>query len=198
MEFFRIKRDIPFMRHALTFNVISLVTFLLAIAFLAFRGLNFGIHVVVTAPRYVDVRSNLREDGFPTLDIARRMARAGKGRAVQRAAQKERPAVDHQLAAFTRELAQAKAGGSSFAVRQGGPELVQDGSELVPERRVRPKRERRPSRPLSVAKGNCGEPLDGPVPSAAYLCSASCQGGCDRVVSVGFVIGSAAPNCGWR
>ena len=43
MEFFRIKRDIPFMRHALTFNVISLVTFLLAIAFLAFRGLNFGV-----------------------------------------------------------------------------------------------------------------------------------------------------------
>ena len=43
MEFFRIKRDIPFMRHALTFNVISLVTFLLAIAFLVFRGLNFGV-----------------------------------------------------------------------------------------------------------------------------------------------------------
>jgi hypothetical protein len=29
MEFFRIKRDIPFMRHALVFNVISLITFLL-------------------------------------------------------------------------------------------------------------------------------------------------------------------------
>ena len=28
---------------------------------LATRGLNFGIHVVVTAPRYVDVRSNLRD-----------------------------------------------------------------------------------------------------------------------------------------
>jgi preprotein translocase subunit SecF len=43
MEFFRIKRDIPFMRHALTFNVISLVTFLLAVVFLATKGLNFGI-----------------------------------------------------------------------------------------------------------------------------------------------------------
>ena len=31
MEFFRISRDIPFMRHALAFNVISLVTFLLAV-----------------------------------------------------------------------------------------------------------------------------------------------------------------------
>jgi preprotein translocase subunit SecF len=31
------------MRHALTFNVISLVTFLLAVIFLATRGLNFGV-----------------------------------------------------------------------------------------------------------------------------------------------------------
>ena len=36
MEFFRIQRDIPFMRHALVFNVISLVTFLV-LAFLAWR-----------------------------------------------------------------------------------------------------------------------------------------------------------------
>ncbi len=43
MEFFRIQRDIPFMRHALTFNVISAVTFLLAVIFLATRGLNFGV-----------------------------------------------------------------------------------------------------------------------------------------------------------
>ena len=43
MEFFRIKRDIPFMRYALVFNVISLVTFLLAVFFLATRGLNFGV-----------------------------------------------------------------------------------------------------------------------------------------------------------
>ena len=43
MEFFRFRRDIPFMRHALVFNVISLVTFLLAVLFLATRGLNFGI-----------------------------------------------------------------------------------------------------------------------------------------------------------
>jgi preprotein translocase subunit SecF len=43
MEFFRIRRDIPFMRHALVFNVISLVTFALAVVFLAWKGLNFGI-----------------------------------------------------------------------------------------------------------------------------------------------------------
>jgi len=43
MEFFKIRRTIPFMRHALVFNVISLVTFLLAVFFLATRGLNFSI-----------------------------------------------------------------------------------------------------------------------------------------------------------
>jgi preprotein translocase subunit SecF len=43
MEFFRIKRDIPFMRHALVLNIISLVTFLAAVAFLAVRGLHFSI-----------------------------------------------------------------------------------------------------------------------------------------------------------
>jgi preprotein translocase subunit SecF len=43
MEFFRIKRDIPFMRHALVLNAISVVTFLLAIFFLATRGLHLSI-----------------------------------------------------------------------------------------------------------------------------------------------------------
>jgi preprotein translocase subunit SecF len=43
MEFFKIRKDIPFMRHALVFNVISLITFLLAVFFLATRGLNFGV-----------------------------------------------------------------------------------------------------------------------------------------------------------
>jgi len=33
MEFFKIRRDIPFMRHALVFNVISFVTFLAAVFF---------------------------------------------------------------------------------------------------------------------------------------------------------------------
>ena len=43
MEFFRIQRDIPFMRHALLFNVISIVTFLIAVGSLATRGLNLGV-----------------------------------------------------------------------------------------------------------------------------------------------------------
>jgi len=43
MEFFRIRRDIPFMKHALVFNVISIITFALAVFFLAHRGLNYSI-----------------------------------------------------------------------------------------------------------------------------------------------------------
>ena len=43
MEFFRIKKDIPFMRHALVFNVISLITFLLAVFFLLHRGLHLSV-----------------------------------------------------------------------------------------------------------------------------------------------------------
>jgi len=43
MEFFRIKRDIPFMRHALVFNVVSVVFFLAAVTSLAVKGLNFGV-----------------------------------------------------------------------------------------------------------------------------------------------------------
>ncbi len=43
MEFFKIRRVIPFMRYALIFNVISLVTFLAAVFFLVHQGLNFSI-----------------------------------------------------------------------------------------------------------------------------------------------------------
>ena len=43
MEFFRFRRVIPFMRHALVFNIISLVLFVISVALLATRGLHFSI-----------------------------------------------------------------------------------------------------------------------------------------------------------
>ncbi len=43
MEFFKIRRDIPFMRHAVVFNVISFVTFALAVFFLVTRGLHLSV-----------------------------------------------------------------------------------------------------------------------------------------------------------
>ena len=73
MEFFKIRRTIPFMRHALLFNVISLVTFLAAVFFLATRGLNFSveftggtiIEVAYAQPANVDrIRDSLESAGF--------------------------------------------------------------------------------------------------------------------------------------
>jgi len=43
MELFRIKNDIPFMSYGRLTTAISLVTFILAVVFLATRGLNFGV-----------------------------------------------------------------------------------------------------------------------------------------------------------
>ncbi|WP_309681307.1 protein translocase subunit SecF [Polaromonas sp.] len=43
MEFFKIRRDIPFMRYALIFNVISFATFALAVFFLFSRGLHLSV-----------------------------------------------------------------------------------------------------------------------------------------------------------
>ncbi|MET3136240.1 preprotein translocase subunit SecF [Undibacterium sp. GrIS 1.2] len=43
MELFRIKKDIPFMRNALIFNVISALTFVAAVFFLLHKGLNFSV-----------------------------------------------------------------------------------------------------------------------------------------------------------
>ncbi len=43
MEFFKIRKDIPFMRNALVFNLISLATFLAAVFFLFSRGLHLSV-----------------------------------------------------------------------------------------------------------------------------------------------------------
>ena len=43
MEFFKIRKDIPFMKHALIFNAISFVTFALAVFFLFSRGLHLSV-----------------------------------------------------------------------------------------------------------------------------------------------------------
>ena len=78
MEFFRIKKDIPFMRHALVFNVISLITFLLAVFFLATRGLHLSVEftggtlVEVTyaeAPQLEPIRDALAASGYPDAQV---------------------------------------------------------------------------------------------------------------------------------
>ena len=54
MEFFRIKKDIPFMRYAPVFNAISLITFLLAVFFLFSRGLHYSVEF--TGGTLIEVR----------------------------------------------------------------------------------------------------------------------------------------------
>ena len=74
MEFFKIKRDIPFMSYGRYTTAISLVTFLFAVFFLATRGLNFGVDFTggtVIEVRYaqsadlVKVREELKNAGLP-------------------------------------------------------------------------------------------------------------------------------------
>ena len=43
MEFFRVKKDIPFMKYSRISAVISTTAFILAIFFIIFRGLNLGV-----------------------------------------------------------------------------------------------------------------------------------------------------------
>jgi preprotein translocase subunit SecF len=69
MEFFRIRRSIPFMRHALVFNIISLVVFVLAIIFLAVRGLNFSIEFLGGTVMEVSYKEDANADKIrETLD----------------------------------------------------------------------------------------------------------------------------------
>ncbi len=78
MEFFRIRKDIPFMRHALVFNVISLVTFLLAVFFLVNKGLHFSIEFTggtllevsyAQAPDLDKLRKQMAADGFTDTQV---------------------------------------------------------------------------------------------------------------------------------
>jgi len=78
MEFFRIKKDIPFMRHALVFNIISLITFILAVVFLVSKGLHFSIEFTggtlmevsyTQAPDLDKIRGKLAGDGFTDTQV---------------------------------------------------------------------------------------------------------------------------------
>jgi preprotein translocase subunit SecF len=73
MELFRIKNDIPFMRHAKLFNVISALTFFAAVFFLGTKGLNLSVEftggVLVEAqysqPAELEtIRQGLRDNGI--------------------------------------------------------------------------------------------------------------------------------------
>jgi preprotein translocase subunit SecF len=78
MEFFKIRRDIPFMENALIFNVISFLTFAAAVFFLVTRGLHLSVEftggtvmeVGYSQPADVErVRRNVSNLGFADVQV---------------------------------------------------------------------------------------------------------------------------------
>ncbi|CAN5246853.1 protein translocase subunit SecF [soil metagenome] len=78
MEFFRIHKTIPFMRHALVLNVISFATFALAVFFLLHRGLHLSVEFTggtvmeVAYQQSVDVgkvRETIGKLGYPDVQV---------------------------------------------------------------------------------------------------------------------------------
>lgn len=78
MELFRIKKDIPFMRHALIFNVISALTFFAAVFFLVSKGLHLSIEftggtvmeVAYTKPANLEgIRKTIGELGYTDTQV---------------------------------------------------------------------------------------------------------------------------------
>lgn len=78
MELFRLQRTIPFTRHMLALNLVSLVTFVLAVVFLALRGLNLSVEftggtvIEVAYPQPVDlapVREAVAQLGYGDVPV---------------------------------------------------------------------------------------------------------------------------------
>lgn len=78
MELFRIKNDIPFMRHALKFNIVSSLLFITAVIFIAFRGLNLSVEFTggtlvevnfPQAPQLEEIRLVLAGDGHSDVQV---------------------------------------------------------------------------------------------------------------------------------
>lgn len=136
MEFFKIRKDIPFMRHALVFNVISLVTFLLAVFFLATKGLNLGVDFTggtvmeVSYPQTADlqrIRATLEQNGYTEVvvqnygtsrDVLVRLpAKAGTGGKLSEAV----------MDVLRRDDSAARLQRTEYVGPQVGPELVEKG-----------------------------------------------------------------------
>ncbi len=141
MEFFKIRKDIPFMRHALIFNVISLVTFLLAVFFLFSRGLHLSVEftggtvmeVSYTQPAELEkVRNKVASLGFADVQVQNFgtsrdvMIRLPSQKGVSSAQQS-----DKVMAALKTDDAGATLRRTAFVGPQVGDELVQDGLKAL-------------------------------------------------------------------
>ena len=138
MEFFRIHKDIPFMRHALTFTVISLITFLLAVFFLFSRGLHLSVEftggtlIEVTYSQAADlekIRGGLSKAGYT--DIA--VQNFGSSRDVMirlplKAEQNSAKIGEAVMAALDAEAPGAALSRVEFVGPQVGKELAENGA----------------------------------------------------------------------
>jgi len=138
VEFFRIRRDIPFMRHALVLNLISLITFVAAVGFLAVRGLHFSIEFTggtvmeVAYPQAADVskiRDVVGKLGFSEVQVQNFgssrdvMIRVSIEKGVSSAQQSEKVIAALKSADPGAELRRVE-----FVGPQVGKELATDGS----------------------------------------------------------------------
>ena len=137
MEFFKIRHDIPFMRHARIFNAISLTMFVLAVVFLVTKGLNFGVDFTggtvleVSYPQAADIpqiRDRLQQSGYQDATVQN----FGTSRDVLIRLPAKAGAADAQLSeAVIRSLqqddAQAQLRRTEFVGPQVGEELVEKG-----------------------------------------------------------------------
>jgi preprotein translocase subunit SecF len=141
MEFFRIKKDIPFMKHALVFNAISFLTFALAVFFLFTRGLHLSVEFTggtlmeVSYSQAADlnkVRSSVAALGFAETQVqnfgtARDvMIRLPAQKGVSSAQQSEKV-----MAALKADAPDVTLRRTEFVGPQVGDELMHDGLKAL-------------------------------------------------------------------
>ena len=141
MEFFKIKRDIPFMRHALIFNAVSFITFFAAVFFLFSRGLHLSVEftggtlmeVSFSQPVALDpVRARIAALGYTDVqvqnfgsarDVLIRMPAAKGSTATEQS--------ERVMATLKETDAQAELKRTEFVGPQVGDELAIDGLKAL-------------------------------------------------------------------
>ncbi|HQS31760.1 MAG: protein translocase subunit SecF [Polaromonas sp. 39-63-203] len=141
MEFFKIRRDIPFMRYALVFNGISFATFALAVFFLFSRGLHLSVEFTggtlmeVNYAQAADVgkvRDTVASLGFTDIQVQNFgtsrdvMIRLPAQKGVSTAQQSDRV-----LAALKAAHSDVTLRRTEFVGPQVGEELAQDGLKAL-------------------------------------------------------------------
>jgi preprotein translocase subunit SecF len=141
MEFFKIHRDIPFMRHALIFNGISFATFALAVFFLFSRGLHLSVEFTggtlmeVNYTQAADV-GKIRETvaGLGLADVQVQNFGTSRDVMIRLPAQKGVSTAqqsDKVLAALKAANADVTLRRTEFVGPQVGEELAQDGLKAL-------------------------------------------------------------------